>query len=149
LQKLQNEFRAATEEKSRVKAEAKECSDRLALAERLTKGLFSEQERWADTVDKLRAKEMTIAGDVMLAASFVSYLGVFNTGFLDHLWKECWLQDLKARDIPLSAGLDPLLLLSNYAQMANWQNEGLPSDRISLENGTIVTNSSRWRKKLN
>jgi dynein heavy chain len=144
LQKLQNEFRAATEEKSRVEAEAKECSDRLALAERLTKGLSSEQERWTDTVDKLRAKEMTMAGDVMLAASFVSYLGSFNAGFRDYLWKECWLQDLKARDIPLSAGLDPLWLLSNDSQMANWQNEGLPSDRISLENGAIVTNSSRW-----
>lgn len=145
LAKLQSEFRSATEEKSRVEAEAKECSDRLALAERLTKGLSSEQERWSDTVEKLRAKEITLAGDVMLAASFTSYLGAFNASFRDYLWKECWLNDLKARDIPMSPGLDPLLhILSNDSQIANWQNEGLPSDRISLENGAILTNSSRW-----
>lgn len=25
-----------------------------------------------------------------------------------------------------------------------WQNEGLPSDRMSIENATILSNSERW-----
>ena len=45
---------AVTQEKARVESEAKECLDRLSLAERLTKGLSSEQERWSNTVEKLR-----------------------------------------------------------------------------------------------
>ena len=28
--------------------------------------------------------------------------------------------------------------------MAEWMNEGLPSDPMSLENGTIITNCARW-----
>jgi dynein heavy chain len=145
LATLQSEFTAATDEKAKVEKEAKECMDRLNLAERLTKGLSSEQERWSNTVDQLKTKEITLAGDVMLAASFTCYLGAFNAYFRDKLWKETWLPDLVNRDIPLTGGIDPLLhILSSESQMANWNNEGLPSDRISLENGAILTNSSRW-----
>lgn len=46
--------------------------------------------------------------------------------------------------IPLSPDLDPLSLLTDEAQIATWQNYGLPSDRMSSENATILTNSERW-----
>jgi dynein heavy chain len=145
LAKLQSEFMAATQEKAKVEAEAKECLDRLSLAERLTNGLSSERERWGSTVEKLRSTEETLPGDVMLAASFTSYLGVFNAYYRDKLWKSVWLNDLKSRDIPISNPFDPILnILSDESTIANWQNEGLPSDRISIENGAILTNSNRW-----
>ena len=57
---------------------------------------------------------------------------------------EIWLADLKSRDVPLSNSIAPLWMLTNESQSATWQNEGLPADRISLENGAIVTNCSRW-----
>ena len=40
--------------------------------------------------------------------------------------------------------LDPLSLLTDEAQIATWNNEGLPNDRMSAENATILTNSDRW-----
>lgn len=46
--------------------------------------------------------------------------------------------------IPVSEGLDPLTLLTDDAQIASWNNEGLPSDRMSTENATILTNCERW-----
>jgi ATP-binding dynein motor region len=46
--------------------------------------------------------------------------------------------------IPTTDDLDPLLLLTDDAQIAAWNNEGLPSDRMSTENATILTNSQRW-----
>jgi hypothetical protein len=30
------------------------------------------------------------------------------------------------------------------AEVAQWGGDGLPSDQVSIENGTIVTNSARW-----
>jgi len=95
--------------------------------------------------------QITLPGDVMLASSFTSYLGVFNAYYRDYLWKEFWMNDLKARDIPLSlpasgtntAGTnnnnnnaassssmilpcDPLYnnILANESTLATWQNEG-------------------------
>lgn len=46
--------------------------------------------------------------------------------------------------IPITEGLDPLTMLTDDTQIAIWQNEGLPSDRMSTENATILSNSDRW-----
>ena len=46
--------------------------------------------------------------------------------------------------IPITEDLDPLTLLTDDAQIAVWNNEGLPSDRMSTENATILTNTDRW-----
>ena len=144
LSTLQSEFMAATQEKAQVEQEAKECLDRLSLAERLTNGLASEKDRWGLTVEGLRSNEVTLAGDVMLAAAFTCYIGAFGAEFRDQLWKEVWLSDLVSRDIPLTDNVDPMGVLTSDSQMAVWQNEGLPADRISLENGAIISNCNRW-----
>lgn len=46
--------------------------------------------------------------------------------------------------IPVGDGADPLEMICDDAQIAFWNNEGLPSDRMSSENATILTNSARW-----
>eukprot|EP00605_Chrysophyceae_sp_TOSAG23-4_P001019 GSChrysophyteH1.ASY1.ANO1.1120.1 assembled CDS len=113
-------------------------------AARLTSGLASEKVRWGATVDSLKNEEITLAGNVMLAAAFTSYLGAFGIEFRKKLWSQLWLADLKSRDVPLSEGVDPLWVLTSESECATWQNEGLPADRISIENGAMVTNSTRW-----
>lgn len=46
--------------------------------------------------------------------------------------------------IPTTPELDPLSLLTNAADVATWSNQGLPSDRTSTENATILCNTQRW-----
>lgn len=46
--------------------------------------------------------------------------------------------------IPITEGLDPLSLLTDDADVATWNNQGLPSDRMSTENATILCNTERW-----
>lgn len=46
--------------------------------------------------------------------------------------------------VPITDGIDPLSLLTDDAQIAKWNNEGLPSDRMSTENATILSNTDRW-----
>ena len=46
--------------------------------------------------------------------------------------------------IPMTEGLDVLHLLTDGATIAAWNNENLPSDRMSTENATILTNAERW-----
>ncbi|KAL7679175.1 putative AAA+ ATPase domain, dynein heavy chain region D6 P-loop domain-containing protein [Plasmopara halstedii] len=43
-----------------------------------------------------------------------------------------------------NVGVDPVDVLSNSSDVAKWMNEGLPSDRISIENGCIITSCQRW-----
>lgn len=35
-------------------------------------------------------------------------------------------------------------MLTDDADIAAWQNEGLPADRMSTENATILTSCERW-----
>ena len=46
--------------------------------------------------------------------------------------------------IKITENLDPLTLLTDNATIAQWNNENLPSDRMSTENATILTNCERW-----
>ena len=144
LDALQMQFLEATSEKAKVEAVANACQDRLNLAERLTNGLASEYDRWTVEVERLRSVEKTLVGDVLLGAAFVSYIGAFGSAFRKRLTTDFWIADLVRREIPMTPGIEPLDLLTNDSQKAQWQNEGLPADRISIENGAIITNCNRW-----
>ena len=100
--------------------------------------------RWGDEIQKLRMNSLTLAGDCMVAAGFVSYLGAFNQEIREELWKDEWMKDLMDRKIPMTDGIDPLSMLTNEGISAKMIAEGLPSDRTSVENGAIVINSKRW-----
>ena len=70
--------------------------------------------------------------------------GGFDKELREELWKNRWSTDLKARNVPMTVDSDPLTILTNEGNNAKMISEGLPSDRTSIENGSIVTNCKRW-----
>ncbi|KAG8222095.1 hypothetical protein J437_LFUL000858, partial [Ladona fulva] len=94
----------------------------------------------------LKVSATTLPGDVLLVTAFISYVGCFTKQYRWDLLHKQWLPFAKTLEppIPTTEGLDPLSLLTDDAQIATWNNEGLPSDRMSTENATILTNSDRW-----
>ena len=69
----------------------------------------------------------------------LSLTGTFTSEFRRNLCNEVWLPDLIAREIPTSDGIEPLDILTDEGRVAQMQSEGLPADRISTENGVIIT----------
>jgi len=55
-----------------------------------------------------------------------------------------WMRDINERKVPITEGINPLEVLANEAMMSKWANEGLPADKISIENASIITNCARW-----
>ncbi|KAL1498812.1 hypothetical protein AB1Y20_014117 [Prymnesium parvum] len=143
-QGLQEQLVSATEEKNRLLEQAAMTAKRLNLAERLVNGLKDENERWAMGVESLKEQKTLLVGDVMVAASFIAYIGPFSEQFRAMLLANTWLVDLSERNIPSSEGIDPLHLLTDEATIAGWQRQGLPADRLSLENGAIISNCTRY-----
>lgn len=92
------------------------------------------------------AQGTTLPGDTLLITAFISYVGCFTKQFRLDLMNKLWLPYLNALEppIPITEGLDSLSLLTDDTTIALWQNEGLPSDRMSIENATILSNSDRW-----
>jgi dynein heavy chain len=144
LAELQATFEHATSEKQAIEAKAAACNDRLGLAHRLIGGLSSENERWGFEIEQYHVKAGLLIGDIMLSSAFVSYIGAFDKPNREFLWQKVWLQDLIAKGIPLSEGVDPLDQLTDDANNAQMSSEGLPTDRISIENGSIIVNCKRW-----
>ncbi|KAJ7315905.1 hypothetical protein JRQ81_002067 [Phrynocephalus forsythii] len=146
LANLTAEFEKATAEKIKCQQEADATNRVISLANRLVGGLASENVRWAESVENFREQEKTLCGDVLLITAFVSYVGYFTKKYrmelLDKFWAP-YLQQLKV-PIPITPGLDPLSLLTDDADIATWNNQGLPSDRMSTENATILCNTERW-----
>ncbi|XP_021270931.1 dynein heavy chain 17, axonemal [Numida meleagris] len=146
LATLTAQFEKATAEKIKCQQEADATNRVITLANRLIGGLASENVRWAESVETFREQEKTLCGDVLLISAFVSYVGYFTKKYRAELMEKCWvpyLQGLKV-PIPTTPGLDPLSLLTDAADVATWSNQGLPSDRTSTENATILCNTERW-----
>jgi len=83
-------------------------------------------------------------GDALVSAAFVSYIGPFSYLFRNRLWKEEWIPDIVEKQIPITSGIDPLMVLANAADQAVWKTEGLPADRVSLENAAVVVSCNRY-----
>ncbi|XP_055450236.1 dynein axonemal heavy chain 9 [Psammomys obesus] len=146
LAKLTAKFEKATAEKLKCQQEAEETTGTISLANRLVGGLASENIRWAEAVQNFKQQERTLCGDILLTTAFISYLGFFTKKYrkslMDGTWKP-YLSQLKV-PIPTTPTLDPLRMLTDDADMATWQNQGLPADRMSMENATILTSCERW-----
>ncbi|ESO12478.1 hypothetical protein HELRODRAFT_155577 [Helobdella robusta] len=147
LSKLKAEYDQATEAQIKCKQEADATNKTIILANRLVSGLTSENDRWTEQVKHFRRQETTLAGDMLLVAAFISYIGCFTKQYRLMLIEKHWIPFLTDKlevSIPFSEGFDPLSLLTDDAQVASWNNCGLPSDRMSTENAAILINSERW-----
>ncbi|XP_036139541.1 dynein beta chain, ciliary [Monomorium pharaonis] len=143
---LGEKMNVALAEKQKCQDEADMTAFIIDLANRLINGLASENIRWAETVQLLRQSEITLPGNVLLVTAFISYMGCFTRKYRMDLMNLYWLPFLDNLQVPIpyTSDLDPLSLMTDDAKIAQWNNEGLPADRMSSENATILTNSSRW-----
>ena len=146
---LTNQYKAAIEAKVKCQAEADATNATISLANRLVGGLASEKIRWGDSVAQMKEQAKMLPGDVLLVSCVISYLGCFTKPYRVDLMDKQWLPYLKrlAKPIPNSlgyVGANVLSLLTDDATIAGWNNEGLPSDSMSTENATILTNSIKW-----
>ena len=149
LANLTQQYTAAIEAKMKCQAEADATTATINLANRLVGGLASEKVRWGQSVNQLKESAKMLPGDVLLVSSFISYLGCFTKPYRVELMDKKWLPYLKKveKTIPMSLGFvgsNVLSLLVDDAIIAGWNNEGLPSDAMSIENASILTNSIKW-----
>jgi len=113
-------------------------------ANRLINSLQDNKIRWMQSRDLFQATKMQLVGDVAKACAFVSYCGPFNSAFRTKLIVDYFGQDLIDRQIPLSPELEMTNFLVDQATVGTWNLQGLPSDDLSIQNGIMVTRSTRY-----
>jgi len=105
--------------------------------------LKSEYTRWKESILIQQSKLDVICGDVLLSAAFISYIGPFSKNYrislMDNFIK--YATDYK---INISNEFDPVNVFADAATISEWNNNSLPADIVSSQNGMILMNSERW-----
>uniref|UniRef100_A0A803YA76 Dynein axonemal heavy chain 1 n=1 Tax=Meleagris gallopavo TaxID=9103 RepID=A0A803YA76_MELGA len=135
---LQAKYNSCIAKKKELEMKCEQCQQRLGRAATLINSLADEKVRWQDTVENLDYKINNIAGDVLLAAGFVAYLGPFTVSM------QCSLQWLSENNIPHTKEPNVISTLGDPVEIRSWQIAGLPNDTLSVENGVITQFSQRW-----
>jgi len=113
-------------------------------ANRLINSLQDNKDRWMRNAAEFKSLKQRLVGDVAKACAFVSYCGPFNSEFRSKLLDEYFHNDIIAKEIPVSEGLKLTEFLVDDATVGQWNLEGLPPDDLSVQNGIMVTRSSRY-----
>ena len=130
-------------EKNRLQAESDTTAKRLVRAEKLTSGLNSEGERWKNNITLLGEEKTNLIGDCFLSCACISYYGGFTGVYRDQLVAD-WLHHAKHFGIPASAKFSLMHTLGDPVMIREWQNQGLPTDPVSVNNGILVDKCRRW-----
>lgn len=69
------------------------------LPSRLVGGLASEKVRWAESVEKFKQDEKTLAGDVLLTTSYLSYVGCFGRSYRTDMLFNKWMPFLTSLEV--------------------------------------------------
>lgn len=136
---LNAEYERAEGKKQEAQSAYERGKTKVDLARRLVSSLGGETERWAAGVKTLREEKENLIGNVLVASAFLSYAGPFTKPFREQLVKEHWKPVVSK-----SPAADPLHILTDEAEIAKWNTQGLPTDLSSAENGAIVENCVRW-----
>jgi dynein heavy chain len=148
LDVLTAEFNAAEGQRKEAQDIADKGKLKLELANRLTAALGSEQVRWTEGIDRLKLEKELLVGDCLLAASFISYIGPLSKTYREDLMENTLIPLVFAppagAPIPMTPDIETIGLMCDDAEIAQYQTEGLPADRVSAENAAIVTNTTRY-----
>ena len=113
-------------------------------ANKLINSLADNKVRWIQNSNEFKATKMRLVGNVAKACAFVSYCGPFNAEFRTILTDQYFMSDLNARGVPASEEFNISEFLVDQVTVGEWNLEGLPADELSVQNGIMVTRSSRY-----
>ena len=157
LREKQNELQAVEDKVNRLRQECDDTQEkvaqlesdiqttqlRLERAEQLIDLLADEGIRWESTLDDLTKSSEKIIGNVFLSAASISYLGPFTGSYRSEL-STLWTTRCQENGIPCAEEFSLEKIMGKPVEIREWNIAGLPSDKVSIENGILATVSQRW-----
>ena len=144
LSALEAKQQAAQARKEQLEKDVEMTGIKIARAKALVDGLGGEKKRWSEVAVLLGGQYECLAGDVLLAAAHVSFLGVFSTLYRQESITQ-WRSAIESRGgIKLSNGVSLSDTLGDPVVIREWNLQGLPVDNFSVENGIVTSVTKRW-----
>jgi len=144
LDELQAMFDTQMAEKRRIEDGAMALQRKMVMASQLIGGLAGERVRWTEDSNNFSDTKRRLVGDCAAACAFICYTGPFNQEFRRYLVEEKCVNDCQMRGVPITVGLDIISFMVDIGTIGDWNMQGLPADQLSIQNGILVTRSSRF-----
>jgi len=141
--KLKADCEGLINERNKLAEEMSITRRRLTRAEELMELLTDEDARWNSTIKTITEESLKLVGDVFLAAACISYLGPFTGTYREAMISE-WAKTVYEKKVPCSEKFGLVSTMGNPIIIRDWQNKGLPTDAVSIENAIIAVEASRF-----
>ena len=143
LESAQNECKIITDDKNMLLNEAVELQKSLEQAQRLLTAIDYDQKFWAEQVEELKQMESVLLGSVLIASSFVSFMGPMASAVRRDFTKE-FVHILNSNGIACGGkSPDPLRVVMRQSMKLKWAQQGLSMDRSAQENAAIISTTMR------
>ncbi|KAJ6043663.1 uncharacterized protein N7446_001860 [Penicillium canescens] len=137
------EYAALISETQAIKTEMSRVQFKVDRSVRLLDSLASERERWEDGSKSFETQINTLVGDVLIAAAFLAYAGLYDQQFRRAMIDD-WVHQLAASGIAFKPHNPITEYLSNADERLTWQDHSLPVDDLCTENAIILKKFNRY-----
>ena len=138
-----SEYAALISETQAIKAEMTRVESKVNRSVKLLDSLSSERTRWEEGSKSFQTQISTIVGDVLVAAAFLAYAGLFDQQFRKAMLED-WLGQLALSGIDYKTPNPVTEYLSNADDRLTWRDHGLPVDDLCTENAIILKRFNRY-----
>ena len=138
-----SEYAALISETQAIKTEMARVENKVNRSVKLLDSLSSERLRWEEGSKSFETQISTIVGDVLVAAAFLAYGGLFDQQFRKAMIDD-WLGHLALSGIQYKTPNPITEYLSTADERLKWQENGLPVDDLCTENAIILKRFNRY-----
>ena len=98
----------------------------------------SEKDRWIATKKKLAEDKLSLLGDMIIATSFVNYLGPFEGSYRMKILADIWQPLNKKYQLKQTIDFNLKDILGEVEKISDWTIRGLPNENMAYENMIII-----------
>ncbi|KAK0388532.1 hypothetical protein NLU13_4775 [Sarocladium strictum] len=137
------EYAALISETQAIKAEMSKVQFKVDRSVRLLDSLSSERTRWEEGSTSFETQISTLVGDVLVAAAFLAYSGLYDQTFRKSMIDD-WFHQLHLSGVKYKSPNPVTEYLSTADERLGWQENSLPVDDLCTENAIILKRFNRY-----
>ena len=138
-----SEYAALIAETEAIKAEMTRVQSKVDRSVKLLDSLSSERIRWEEGSKSFETQISTLVGDVLIAAAFLAYSGLYDQTFRKSMLDD-WLHQLQLSGVLYKPHNPMTEYLSTADERLTWQQNSLPVDDLCTENAIILKRFNRY-----
>ncbi|KAK4683210.1 dynein heavy chain [Podospora pseudoanserina] len=137
------EYASLISETQAIKSEMSRVQFKVDRSVKLLDSLSSERTRWEEGSKSFETQISTLVGDVLVAAAFLAYSGLYDQVFRKSMMED-WLHQLHLSGIQFKQHNPVTEYLSTADERLSWQANTLPVDDLCTENAIILQRFNRY-----